>query len=156
MAGDPLSATVVIVTKNRRDELRDSVRSAVEQTAAPDVLVLDDGSDDGSARMVEREFPTVRVVHFDRSEGYIVRSSQAARLAATPIVVSIDDDATFSSSRTVTQVLAEFDDARIGAVAMPYINVRCDDIVRTQAPDGAGRWVTHGFVGTAHAVRRDV
>jgi GT2 family glycosyltransferase len=156
MPGDSLPATVVIVTKNRRDELRDSVRSAVEQTAAPDVLVLDDGSDDGSARMVEREFPTVRVVHFDRSEGYIVRRNQAARLAGTPIVVSIDDDATFSTPRTVAQVLAEFDDVRIGAVAMPYINVRCDDIVRTRAPGEVGRWVTHGFVGTAHAVRRDV
>jgi len=156
MASHPLSATVVIVTKNRRDELVDSVRSAVEQTAAPDVLVLDDGSDDGSARTVEREFPTVRVVHFDRSEGYIVRRNQAAGLATTPIVVSIDDDATFSSPRTVAQVLSEFDDPRIGAVAMPYINVRCDDIVRTRAPDDEGRWVTHGFVGTAHAVRREI
>jgi len=150
------SATVVIVTKNRRDELRDSVRSAIEQTAAPAVLVLDDGSDDGSTQMVEREFPSVRVVRFDRSEGYIVRRNQAARLAETPIVVSIDDDATFSTPHTVAQVLDEFDHDRIGAVAMPYINIRCDDVIRKRAPGEVGRYVTHGFVGTAHAVRRDV
>jgi len=150
------AATVVIVTKNRRDELRDSVRSAVEQTGKPDVLVLDDGSNDGSSEMVEREFPAARVVRYDRSEGYIVRRNQAARLARTPIIVSIDDDATFSTPDTVTQVLGEFDDERIGAVAMPYINVRCDDIIRKRAPGALGGYATNGFIGTAYAVRRDV
>jgi hypothetical protein len=137
------SATVVIVTKNRRDELRSSVRSAVEQTGRPNVLV-------------EREFPAARVVRFDRSEGYIVRRNQAARLASTPVIVSIDDDAAFSTADTVAQVLGEFDDERIGAVAMPYINIRCDEIVRKRAPGSIGGYATHAFVGTAHAVRRDL
>src|SRR5262245_33753731 len=156
MGRSPASASVVIVTKNRRDELRDSVRSAIEQTAEPDVLVLDDGSDDGSVGMVEREFPSVRVVRFDRSGGYIVRRNQAACLAETPIIVSIDDDATFSTPGTVAQVLREFDHDRIGAVAMPYLNFRCDDVVRGRPPGEVGRYVTHGFVGTAHAIRRDL
>jgi GT2 family glycosyltransferase len=156
MVAQDRSATVVIVTKNRRDELRGSVRSAVEQSGRPEVLVLDDGSDDGSALMVEREFPPARVVRFDRSEGYIVRRNQAARFASTPVIVSIDDDAAFSTPDTVVQVLCEFADERIGAIAMPYINVRQDDIIRKRAPGSVGGYATHGFVGTAYAVRRNL
>jgi glycosyltransferase involved in cell wall biosynthesis len=47
----PADATVVITTKDRKGELRTAVQSAVEQTADPEVLVLDDGSTDGTAEM---------------------------------------------------------------------------------------------------------
>jgi len=150
------TATVVIVTKNRKAELRASVRSAVEQTTCPDVLVMDDGSDDGSAEMVEREFRDVRVVRFARSEGYIVRRNEAARLVLSPIIVSIDDDAAFATPYIVEQTLAEFDDDRIGAVAMPFVNIRSDGVIRQQAPDDARRWIADAFVGTSYAVRRGV
>jgi glycosyltransferase involved in cell wall biosynthesis len=150
------AATVVIVTKNRRDELRASVRSAVIQTALPNILVVDDGSNDGTSEMVRREFPNVSLVRFEQSRGYIVRRNQAASIARTPIIVSIDDDAAFSTPNTVAQTLLEFDASWIGAVAIPFVNVRADSIVRKRAPSRDRKWITDAFVGTAYAVRREM
>ena len=149
-------ATVVIVTRNRKEELRKAVASALTQEGAVEVLVIDDGSTDGTADMVLSEFPGV-VFHRDEvSRGYIVQRNRAARLASAPIIVSIDDDAAFTSPRTVKQTIAGFDDARIGVVAIPFINVKVNNIVCQRAPDGGGRYVTASFIGTAYAVRKEV
>jgi GT2 family glycosyltransferase len=148
-------ATVVIVTKDRRDEAIRAVASAVAQRPAAEVLVLDDGSTDGTADAVSEAFPQVRVEHFDQSEGYIVRRNQGARLASGRILVSIDDDAEMTADDVVAATVAEFDDAQIGAVAMPYGDLP-EDAVRQRAPGAEGVYLVHRFRGTAYAVRRDV
>jgi glycosyltransferase involved in cell wall biosynthesis len=149
-------ATLAVTTKNRKDELRGALASAVAQTVPVEVLVIDDGSTDGTSEMVRAEFPAARLVRHAESEGLIVRRNEAARLAAAPVVVSIDDDAAFPSPRTVEQTLRGFDHPRVGAVAIPFVNVNQDDVVRQRAPDADGVWVTDRYIGTAHAVRRDV
>jgi glycosyltransferase involved in cell wall biosynthesis len=150
------AATVAIVTKNRKSELPTAIRSALAQTAAPEVLVIDDGSSDGSAEMVEREFPGVRLIRRQESKGLIVRRNEAAHAAQAPIVFSIDDDAEFLSANTVEQTLAEFNDPRIGAVAIPYIEPNKGNRLEQRAPDAHGPWITDCFKGTAHALRRDI
>jgi GT2 family glycosyltransferase len=150
------SATIVITTKNRKDELRNALASSFAQTAPVEVLVIDDGSTDGTVDLVRTEFPAVRLVRHEISTGYIVARNEAARLATAPVVVSIDDDSTFPSPHTVEQSLKEFDHPRIGAVAIPFINVKQDNRVHQRAPDTAGVYVTDRYIGTAHAVRRDL
>lgn len=151
------AATVVITTKNRKDDLRVAVRSALGQDTPVEVLVIDDGSTDGTSAMIRAEFPAARLHREEVSGGLIVRRNQGARLASAPIVFSIDDDAAFSTPRVVSQTLADFDHPRIGAVAIPFIDVRKDaGLVRQRPPDRAGRFVTDSYIGTAHALRRDV
>ena len=150
-----MNACVVIVTKNRRHELVAAVQSAVAQTAGPEVLVIDDGSTDDGAETIEREFPAVRVIRHRESRGLVVRRNEAARLTGADIVFSIDDDAALTSARTVEQTLREFDAARIAAVAIPFVEPRKNNHVMQRAP-GDGVWITDSYIGTAHAVRRDV
>jgi glycosyltransferase involved in cell wall biosynthesis len=121
-----------------------------------EVLVIDDGSTDGTPDLIRTEFAGVRFHRVEESEGYIVQRNRGARMASSPVIFSIDDDATFSTPQTVEQTLREFNDPRVGAVAIPFINVRQDDVVRQRAPDDGKGWVTNSYVGTAHAVRRDV
>ncbi|MCS3748875.1 glycosyltransferase involved in cell wall biosynthesis [Salinibacter ruber] len=153
---DGIDATVVITTKDRKDDLRRAVQSAVEQTAGPEILVVDDGSEDGTSEMIREEFPDVRVHRAEESAGYIIRRNQGAEMAKGSIVFSIDDDAEFSSPRIVEQVLAEFDHPRIGAVAIPYVDVKRESGVQQKAPEGEGRYCTSTFRGTAYALRRDL
>ena len=149
-----LTATVVISTKNRKDDLRRALQSCLKQTAAPEILVIDDGSTDGTEAMVRREFPSVRFVREEVSKGYIVRRNQGARLANADVIVSIDDDAEFISPNTVAQTLSEFSDPRIAAVAMPFVNVNDSPDVRQRAPSANGIFLKESFTGTAHALLR--
>ncbi len=150
-------ATVAIVTRNRLAELRLALASATEQVGDVEVIVIDDGSTDGTAEMVGSEFPEVELRRFDVRAGLVVRRNDAARLARAPTIVSLDDDAVFSSPHTVSETLRDFDDPRVGAVAIPYDELdgeRWD--LHQQAPDDEACWVAPTFRGTAYAVRRDV
>jgi glycosyltransferase involved in cell wall biosynthesis len=150
-------ATIVVTTKDRRGDLQRLLPTLLAQSAECEVLVVDDGSTDGTADMVRAEFPEVRLERSEQSLGYIVQRTRAAELASAPVIVSVDDDAVLPSTRTVEQTLADFDHPRIGAVAIPFDDVRPDgEFERQRPPDREGRWVTAAYVGTAHAVRRDV
>jgi len=148
-------ATILISTKNRSDDVCRAVESAVAQSAECEVLVIDDGSTDGTAQAVAKLFPTVRCIRREPSAGYIVRRNEGAALARAPIIVSIDDDATFSSRFVVEQALAAFENPRVGAAAIPFVNVKQSPEIHQVAPPGAP-YVTSAFIGTAHALRRDL
>lgn len=151
----PLHSSVIITTRNRKDELPTALRSAVRQTAEPEVIVIDDGSTDGTSEMVRSKFPQVRLIRHEDSLGLIVRRNEGARLAAGDVVFSIDDDAEFMSTSTVEQTLSEFDNLRIGAVAIPHIDTLSQRLVNGPAPD-ADIWCVANYTGTSHAVRRDL
>lgn len=151
-----MKASVVITTKNRKEELRVALRSAFAQTAQTEILVMDDGSTDGTAEMVRAEFPKVVLHSFNVSSGCIVRRNEGARLATGDVIFSIDDDAEFSTPDVIEQTLREFVDPRIGAVAIPFIEPHKDNRIMQQAPDQTTAWITNQFIGTAHAVRREV
>jgi len=58
-----MQISVVIPSYNRRHTLQRALKSVFEQRSAVDeVILVDDGSNDGSAEMVAREFPTVRMI----------------------------------------------------------------------------------------------
>jgi glycosyltransferase involved in cell wall biosynthesis len=147
---------VLIATKDRCEELRLALRSVLSQSTRLEILVIDDGSNDGTPAMLRTEFPSVRVIRHEDSRGYIVRRNEGVREARAGIVISIDDDAALSTPHVVGQTLAEFSDERVGAVAMPYIDVNRGSRVIQRAPASDGVYATDRFIGTAHALRRDV
>jgi glycosyltransferase involved in cell wall biosynthesis len=107
-----MKSAVIIVTKNRESDLRRAIASALKQAVTPDVLVIDDGSVETSD-MVRSEFPLVHLEQSAHSLGYIAQRNRAARLTTADVVVSIDDDAVFSSPRVVEQAVAAFDHPRV-------------------------------------------
>ncbi len=150
-----IRASIVITTKNRSDGLRVALQSTFRQTAQPEVIVIDDGSTDGTAEMVRSEFPQARLIRHEESRGLIVRRNEGARLATGHVVFSIDDDAEFTSPGTVEHTLREFDDPRIGAVAIPHLDTVSQHVVNAPAPN-ADIWCLANYTGTSHAVRRDL
>lgn len=150
------SATVIIVSHQRKAELRRAIESALIQTAEPEVIVIDDASTDGTVDMLRAEFPEVRLYSSKTSAGYIEQRNRGAGLAAGEIVFSIDDDAAFSTAYIVEATLKEFTDPRVGAVAIPFIDVNRSPVLRQKAPNRDGIYATDTFIGTAHALRRDL
>jgi GT2 family glycosyltransferase len=96
-------------------------------------------------------------LHRDKqSRGYIVQRNAAARLAAGRIIFSIDDDAIFSSPQVVEQTLREFDHARVGAVAIPFADINRSPEIRQKSPDRNGIYAAYAYIGTAHALRKNL
>lgn len=152
----PQSVSIIITTRNRNAELRSAIESALRQTVPAEIVVVDDGSTDGTSEMVHCEFPQVRLIRHGESRGCIARRNEGARSAVGEVVFSIDDDAVFSTSGIVQQTLEEFSSERVGAVAIPYVDVNRDKRVRQMALNSRTIEVTDSYIGTAHAVRRDV
>ena len=153
-------ATVIVTSRNRRETCAKTIESSLAQTGIDqEILVIDDCSDDDTAGFIRQRFPAVRVHRKEKRGGLIVARNHATRLAASPVVVSIDDDAVFISNDTLAAAVSMFDHPRVGAVAIPFVNhVNGADekCIVPDAPSAQSVWLTNTFVGTAYAVRRDM
>ncbi len=85
------SVTVVIVTRDRRDELTRTVGLLGELTPAARVIVVDNGSEDGTAWAVAAGYPRVRLVRSRSNLGALGRNL-AVRGVQTRYVAFCDDD----------------------------------------------------------------
>lgn len=72
---------IVVVSYNVCDLLRQCLRSATAAELPADVIVVDNASHDGSAAMVEREFPSVRLIANDTNRGFAAGTNQGIRAA---------------------------------------------------------------------------
>jgi GT2 family glycosyltransferase len=151
-----VKASVVITTKDRKDELRRALESAVGQSEPVEILVLDDGSTDGTAEMVRSEFPQVRLDQTLHSLGYIAQRNRGAQICSGDIIFSIDDDAEFSTPKVIEQTLLAFSHPRVAAVAIPYVEPHKSRQQFQTAPNANAVWLIDSFRGTAYALRRDV
>jgi len=88
--GDGPRVTVVVATRDRRDRLAGTLAHLTGPAAAP-VVVVDNGSSDGSAQLVAERYPGVRVVRLPGNAGAVARTA-GVRLATTAHVAFADDD----------------------------------------------------------------
>lgn len=152
--------TVLITTKDRKDELRRAIKSCFVQTEPLEVLVVDDGSTDGTSEMVRAEFPRARLVRNDKPLGIVDARNKAAGLVATPILLTLDDDALFSTPRVVADTIAEFDHPRVAVVTIPLINIYPDGtrdegtLYRPASPEKLNACAA--YLGGANAMRLDI
>jgi len=126
--------SVVIPTRNRKEMLRDVLASVRKQTVPVEIWVMDDASTDGTGDLVAEEFPEA---HYRRSEiakGPTFQRNSAVGEVLGQYVVTLDDDCVLQSPHTLAQTVRLFDRPRIGAVTIPFVNVRHDNVVRTAAP----------------------
>ncbi len=87
--------TVGISTYNRRDYLRKALDSLRAQTFRDfEVVVVDDGSSDGSGEMIRDEFPEVRYF-FQENQGDAAAKNEIARRASGRYLVFLDSDDLF-------------------------------------------------------------
>ncbi len=150
------AASLVITTRNRVAELVRSLESAIRQTVPLDIILLDDASSDGTPEIVRREFPSVRLITNEQRQGYIRLRNIGAQLAKRPIIFSIDDDAVFTAPNIAAKTLDAFRSPRVGAVAIPFVDVNITPEMQQQSPDPNEPYATAWYIGTAHALRRDI
>jgi len=94
-SGAPASASVVIPNWNGRDLLEKYIPSIVEAlrgNPANEILVVDNGSTDGSADFLRRNFPQVQVLALPENLGFGGGSNAGFRAAKNDIVVLLNSD----------------------------------------------------------------
>ena len=85
--------TVSVVSFNTRDLLRAALAAALASSGVSlEVIVVDNGSNDGSAEMVEREFPSVRLIRNPDNRGFAAANNLAIRRAAGRYILLLNPD----------------------------------------------------------------
>ena len=83
--------TVAVITHNRRAELARTLGQLAGLPENPAIVVVDNGSDDGSAAYVRWSHPAIRLIAARRNLGAAGRNL-ALRHVMTPYVAFCDDD----------------------------------------------------------------
>ena len=83
--------SIVMITRDRRHEADRSLRMLAELPEHPRIIVVDNGSTDGTARMVRNRHPEVHLIDA-RSNLASAGRTLGVRAATTPYVAFSDDD----------------------------------------------------------------
>ncbi|MEV5107475.1 bifunctional polysaccharide deacetylase/glycosyltransferase family 2 protein [Streptomyces massasporeus] len=116
--GDPITepVSVLVPAYNEAKCIEQTVRSLVASDHPIEVLVIDDGSSDGTARIVENlGLPGVRVVR-QLNAGKPAALNRGIANAKYDLIVMMDGDTVFEPT-TVRELVQPFGDPRVGAVA---------------------------------------
>ena len=93
-----------------------SVVEALAGNAANEILVVDNGSEDGSAEFLRTHFPSVRILALNRNLGFGGGSNAGFREARNDIVVLLNSDMRVEQD-FLTPLLAGFADEKVFAVS---------------------------------------
>ncbi|MFJ4980599.1 glycosyltransferase [Streptomyces coeruleorubidus] len=116
--GPPITepVSVLVPAYNEAKCIESTVRSLAASDHPIEVLVIDDGSSDGTARIVEAMgLPNVRVVR-QLNAGKPAALNRGVANARYDLIVMMDGDTVFEPS-TVRELVQPFGDPRVGAVA---------------------------------------
>ncbi|MFE9440885.1 glycosyltransferase [Streptomyces sp. NPDC006602] len=116
--GPPITepVSVLVPAYNEAKCIENTVRSLMASDHPIEVIVIDDGSSDGTARIVENlKLPGVRVVR-QLNAGKPAALNRGVANARYDLVVMMDGDTVFEPS-TVRELVQPFGDPRVGAVA---------------------------------------
>jgi len=148
MAGTP-DVSVAVATRNRRDllvQLLESLKAQTLPRESFEVVVVDDGSTDGTPELLARERDAgelqLQVIRRERAEGPAAARNDAWRAAGAPLVAFTDDDCTATPRWLEAGVAASR--AEPGAIVQGRTDPRPDQLdrispfSRTQIIHGVG------------------
>ncbi|MCK5255047.1 MAG: glycosyltransferase family 2 protein, partial [Deltaproteobacteria bacterium] len=93
-----LTISVIIPTYNRRHELEKLLHSLNRQTLPSsqfEIIVVDDGSTDGTPEVLDQFGDLIRLVKFEKNQGAIAARNHGASLATGEYLVFLDGDDIF-------------------------------------------------------------
>jgi GT2 family glycosyltransferase len=163
MPASPAPVAVVIATRNRGTELLGTLARLRALPERPPIVVVDNGSTDGTAALVRADFPVVRVVELQRNLGGAARTV-GARLVDGPYVAFSDDDSWWAPGALARAVELLDRHPRLAVLAARVLvgpdrrlDPVCEEMAHSPLPPAAdlpGPSVL-GFIACGAVVRRD-
>jgi GT2 family glycosyltransferase len=118
-------ASIVIPTWNQVGLLATTLRSLRAQTFRDfETVVVDNGSDDGTAAMLGRDFPEVRLVTLPENRGFAAATNAGLRAARGEILVCLNNDVECESGWLAALVAALDRMPAVGSVASKMLDAK--------------------------------
>ena len=89
-----MKTTVVIPNYNGKEFLKDCLDSLQKGTIVPAIVVVDNGSSDGSTAFIKEHYPQVQVIAFSENRGFSAAVNAGIEYADTPYVFLLNNDTT--------------------------------------------------------------
>jgi len=120
--------SVILPVHNRADVLRRAIESVLEQDLKDfELIVIDDGSTDGSAELVETlGDDRIHLIRLDRNRGGNVARNEGIRVARAPLIGFLDSDDRYLPNKLAWAV-AEFE-------RRPKLELLVDSFIKVQPP----------------------
>lgn len=135
--------SVIILTWNGRRFLDDCLGSLATQTLREfEVVLVDNGSNDGSAAYVRAAYPWVRLVELSENVGFAEGNNRGLEMAEGEFIVTLNND-TKAGPRLLEELLQPaLQDSGVGMIAAKMLNFfetgRIDSVGVKAAVNGMG------------------
>ncbi len=142
-SGPAADCAVVVVTWNGAHLLPECLDALVGRST--ELVVVDNGSTDGTAGVVRSRYPTVRLITLDTNTGFAAAANRGIEATRAPFVVLVNNDAVCAPG-FLPALLAPFtNDPQVGAVTARIVlasRYRLDSSAADGLVDSRGRrWV---------------
>ena len=120
--------TVVIVTFNRRNELKKAIQSVITQEYSNiEIILVNNHSTDDTVEMVKNSFETVRLINMDKNYGCPQARNTGIRASKGDIVFLLDDDA-WIDSNLIGAIIGKFGESPsdVGVIVPQRIDYTSD------------------------------
>jgi len=129
--------SVIIPNWNGKNLLKTCLNSLKKQTLNNfEVMVVDNGSDDGSSDYIKRYFPSVKVIQLDKNYGFAKAVNRGIAWAKGQFIVLINNDTEVDKNCLYYLVEAAKKHQEAGFVAAKMLNFYQRDII-----DSAGDYI---------------
>lgn len=123
-------ATVVIPNLNGMKYLENCLDSLRNQTMQDfSIILIDNGSEDGSADFVTARYPEVTVHRLETNRGFCVAVNEGIRMARTPYVILLNNDTVCEPSFVETLVCAIKRQPRCFSCAAKMVQMTAPELI---------------------------
>jgi GT2 family glycosyltransferase len=141
--------SLIILNWNGRQFLADCLGSLAGQTYGEfEVVLVDNGSADGSAAYVREQFPWVKLVALPENLGFAGGNNSGLAAARGEFIVALNNDTRVAADFLAELVVPALADPRVGMVAAKMLNFfepgRIDSVGVSAAGNGLGISIGHG------------
>lgn len=156
--------SVLIVTWNRREDVLETIRSVYEQTYENiEIVVVDNGSVDGTIIALRQAYPAVRIVELDQNIGISAGRNAGIVTAKGDIILCLDSDAS-PAVDTLTNIVRKFQSKpEIGVINSKIVDADTMKIGKAgwiysenDKVDQDSEFLSYSFSEGGAAIRRDV
>lgn len=143
---DTIKSTIVIPNYNGAAYLEDCLNSLREEPAC--VIVVDNGSTDGSRELVREKFPEVQLMALDKNYGFCKAVNRGMAASRTMYVILLNNDTAVEPGFVRALEAAMDGDGRVFSGAAQMVNMHRPELI-----DDAGDY--YCALGWAFAAGRD-